>query len=83
MRAYRTIWSYVYGDLVFRRAAARRAEQPSRREFFPEMITEKDTAELPRLTEVKEHWREYAADYETAAELDAIVEGLISRGARG
>ncbi|MEW1579525.1 helix-turn-helix domain-containing protein [Streptomyces microflavus] len=82
VRAYRTIWSYVYGDLVFRRAAARRAEQPSRREFFPEMITEKDTAELPRLTEVKEHWREYAADYETAAELDAIVEGLISRGTR-
>ncbi|MFB6652439.1 TetR/AcrR family transcriptional regulator [Streptomyces microflavus] len=83
VRAYRTIWSYVYGDLVFRRAAARRAEQPSRREFFPEMITEKDTAELPRLTEVKEHWREYAADYETAAELDAIVEALISRGTRG
>ncbi|MFD8434370.1 TetR/AcrR family transcriptional regulator [Streptomyces microflavus] len=83
VRAYRTIWSYVYGDLVFRRAAARRAEQPSRREFFPEMITEKDTAELPRLTEVKEHWREYAADYETAAELDAIVEGLIKRGTRG
>ncbi|WP_405549249.1 TetR/AcrR family transcriptional regulator [Streptomyces microflavus] len=83
VRAYRTIWSYVYGNLVFRRAAARRAEQPSRREFFPEMITEKDTAELPRLTEVKEHWREYAADYETAAELDAIVEGLISRGTRG
>ncbi|MFE1545036.1 TetR/AcrR family transcriptional regulator [Streptomyces microflavus] len=83
VRAYRTIWSYVYGDLVFRRAAARRAEQPSRREFFPEMITEKDTAELPRLTEVKEHWREYAADYETAAELDAIVEGLINRGTRG
>ncbi|MFB7045701.1 TetR/AcrR family transcriptional regulator [Streptomyces microflavus] len=83
VRAYRTIWSYVYGDLVFRRAAARRAEQPSRREFFPEMITEKDTGELPRLTEVKEHWREYAADYETAAELDAIVEGLISRGTRG
>ncbi|XXZ50948.1 TetR/AcrR family transcriptional regulator [Streptomyces cavourensis] len=82
VRAYRTIWSYVYGDLVFRRAAARRAEQPSRREFFPEMITEKDTAELPRLTEVKEHWREYAADYEVAAELEAIVEGLISRGAR-
>ncbi|MFF9635157.1 TetR/AcrR family transcriptional regulator [Streptomyces bacillaris] len=82
VRAYRTIWSYVYGDLVFRRAAARRAEQPSRREFFPEMITEKDTAELPRLTGVKEHWREYAADYEVAAELDAIVEGLISRGAR-
>ncbi|MEV4878043.1 TetR/AcrR family transcriptional regulator [Streptomyces cyaneofuscatus] len=81
VRAYRTIWSYVYGDLVFRRAAARRAEQPSRREFFPEMITEKDALELPRLTEVKEHWREYAADYETAAELDAIVEGLISRGA--
>lgn len=45
------------------------------------MITEKDALELPRLAEVKEHWRKYAADYETAAELDAIVEGLISRQA--
>ncbi|OKJ20976.1 hypothetical protein AMK21_13720 [Streptomyces sp. CB00316] len=47
------------------------------------MITEKDAAEPPRLTEVEEHWREYAADYGSAAELDATVEGLISRGARG
>ncbi|CAM5301749.1 hypothetical protein SFIMM107S_07030 [Streptomyces griseus] len=83
VRAYRTIWSYVYGDLVFRRAAARRAENPSRREFFPEMITEEDAAELPRLTGVKDRWREYAADYETVEELDAIVDGLIRRGTRG
>ncbi|MGV0100297.1 TetR/AcrR family transcriptional regulator [Streptomyces californicus] len=83
VRAYRTIWSYVYGDLVFRRAADRRAENPSRREFFPEMVTEEDAAALPRLTEVKDRWREYAADYETVEELDAIVEGLIQRGTRG
>ncbi|MFH8881510.1 TetR/AcrR family transcriptional regulator [Streptomyces californicus] len=83
VRAYRTIWSYVYGDLVFRRAADRRAGSPSRREFFPEMITEEDAAELPRLTEVKDRWREYAADYETVEELEAIVEGLIRRGTRG
>ncbi|MFE7051458.1 TetR/AcrR family transcriptional regulator [Streptomyces californicus] len=83
VRAYRTIWSYVYGDLVFRRAADRRAENPSRREFFPEMVTEEDAAALPRLTEVKDRWREYAADYETVEELDAIVEGLIRRGTRG
>lgn len=82
VRAYRTIWSYVYGDLVFRRAADRRAENPSRREFFPEMITEGDAAELPRLTEVKDRWREYAADYETVEELDAIVDGLLGRGTR-
>ncbi|WP_406146573.1 TetR/AcrR family transcriptional regulator [Streptomyces sp. NBC_01012] len=82
VRAYRTIWNYVYGDLVFRRAAARRAENPPRRQFFPEMVTAEDAAELPRLTEVKDHWREYAAAYETVEELDAIVEGLIRRGTR-
>ncbi|MCX5341471.1 hypothetical protein [Streptomyces atratus] len=44
------------------------------------MITEEDAAALPRLAEVKDRWREYAADYEVAKELDAIIEGLISRG---
>ncbi|MER7697419.1 helix-turn-helix domain-containing protein [Streptomyces sp. NPDC096095] len=83
VRVYRTVWSYVYGDLVFRRAAARRAESPSRRElFFPETVTEEDAAELPRLAEMKDRWREYAADYETVEELDAIVEGLLRRGKR-
>ncbi|MFE4333693.1 MULTISPECIES: TetR/AcrR family transcriptional regulator [unclassified Streptomyces] len=82
VRAYRTIWSYVYGDLVFRRAAERRAENPPGRRYFPEMITEEDAAALPRLTEVRDRWREYAADYEVAEELDAIIEGLISRGTR-
>ncbi|MER5359448.1 TetR/AcrR family transcriptional regulator [Streptomyces sp. NPDC002785] len=80
VRAYRAVWSYVYGDLVFRRAAERRAENPPSRRYFPEMITEEDAAALPRLTEVAERWREYAADYEVADELDAIIEGLISRG---
>ncbi|WP_335934317.1 TetR/AcrR family transcriptional regulator [Streptomyces sp. PTD5-9] len=83
VRAYRTIWSYVYGDLVFRRAAERRAENPpSGRRYFPEMITEEDAAELPRLTAVKDRWREYAEDYEPAEELDAIVEGLLRHGSR-
>ncbi|MFE3901900.1 TetR/AcrR family transcriptional regulator [Streptomyces sp. NPDC059153] len=82
VRAYRTIWSYVYGDLVFRRAAERRAQNPPSGRYFPEMITEEDAAALPRLTEVRDRWREYAADYEVAEELDAIIEGLISRGTR-
>lgn len=82
VRAYRTIWSYVYGDLVFRRAAARRAEHPPRIQYFPEMVTEEDAAALPRLTAVKDRWREYAADYDVADELGAIIDGLISRGTR-
>lgn len=80
VRAYRTVWSYVYGDLVFRRAAARRQENPPSRLYFPEMVTEQDAEALPRLTAIKEHWREYAADYAVADELDAIIGGLIHRG---
>ncbi|MYQ84138.1 TetR family transcriptional regulator [Streptomyces sp. SID4936] len=80
VRAYRTIWSYVYGDLIFRRAAGRRADNPPNRRWFPEMVTEEDAATLPRLTAIKDDWRAYAADYEVADELDAIVQGLIDRG---
>ncbi|WP_327240679.1 TetR/AcrR family transcriptional regulator [Streptomyces sp. NBC_01318] len=83
VRACWTIWQYIYGDLIFRRAAARRAEHPPSRRYFPEMITEEDAEELPRLTEIKDRWRAYAADYTVADELDAIIEGLISRGTRG
>ncbi|MFJ4963096.1 TetR/AcrR family transcriptional regulator [Streptomyces sp. NPDC088729] len=81
VRAYRTIWSYVYGDLVLRRAAARRAHSPARRQSFPETLTPKDAAELPRLTAVKDRWRAYAADYEVAEEIDAVVAGLLTRAA--
>ncbi|MFB7533516.1 TetR/AcrR family transcriptional regulator [Streptomyces sp. NPDC056178] len=80
VRAYRVIRSYVYGDLVFRRATERRAENPSRGRYFPEMITEEDAATLPRLAAVRDRWREYSADSDTAEELDAIIEGLIGRG---
>lgn len=31
---------------------------------------------------MKDRWREYAADYETVEELDAIVDGLLRRGTR-
>ncbi|MFG2675750.1 TetR/AcrR family transcriptional regulator [Streptomyces sp. NPDC048445] len=82
VRAYRTIWSYVYGDLVFRRAAVRRAEHPSPKRYFPDMVTEADAAELPRLTAIKDDWRAYAADYDVVDELDAIITGLLARGTR-
>ncbi len=49
VRAYRTIRSYVYGDLIFRRAAARRAEHPPSKRYFPDMVTEADAAQPPRL----------------------------------
>lgn len=44
------------------------------------MVTEEDAATLPRLAAIKDEWRAYAADYEVADELDAIVRGLIERG---
>ncbi|MFF9348088.1 TetR/AcrR family transcriptional regulator [Streptomyces sp. NPDC014734] len=80
--AYRTIWSYVYGDLIFRRAAERRAGNPPSTRYFPEMITEEDAGALPRLAEVKDRWREYAASYEVAEQLDAIIDGLLGHGTR-
>lgn len=82
VRAYRTIWNYVYGDLVFRRAAARRVENPPSKRYFPEMVTEEDAAQLPRLTALRDDWRAYAADYEVADELDAVITGLLARGTR-
>ncbi|MFG2601782.1 TetR/AcrR family transcriptional regulator [Streptomyces sp. NPDC048462] len=82
VRLYRTVWSYVYGDLVFRRAADRRAEHPPSKRYFPDMVTEEDAAELPRLTEIKGDWRAYAADYDVVDELDAIITGLLTRGTR-
>ncbi|MET7861110.1 helix-turn-helix domain-containing protein [Streptomyces sp. NPDC005318] len=83
VRACWTIWQYIYSDLIFRRAAARRAEHPPSSPCFPEMITEEDAKEWPRLTAIKDQWRTYAADYSVADELEAIIDGLISRGARG
>lgn len=45
------------------------------------MVTEQDAATLPRLAAIKDDWRAYAADYDVADELDAIIRGLIPRDA--
>jgi hypothetical protein len=44
------------------------------------MVTDQDTAALPRLAAIKDDWRAYAADYDVADELDAIIRGLLGRG---
>lgn len=44
------------------------------------MVTEDDAATLPRLAAIKDDWRAYAADYDVADELDAIIRGLTARG---
>lgn len=46
------------------------------------MVTDQDAAALPRLTAIRNDWRAYAADYEAADELDAIITGLLARGTR-
>ncbi|MFH8985171.1 TetR/AcrR family transcriptional regulator [Streptomyces varsoviensis] len=82
VRAYRTLWHYVYGELVFQAAMARRAEQPGRRRYFPEMLAvpaEADPAELPRLTSLADRWLELTADYDVAEEITAIIDGLLAR----
>ncbi|MFE7118132.1 TetR/AcrR family transcriptional regulator [Streptomyces sp. NPDC057654] len=86
VRMYRTLWHYVYGELVFQAAMARRAEQPDRRRYFPEMLASPDAADpaqLPRLTALADRWQELTEDYTVAEELAAIIDGLLARGNGG
>ncbi|MFE9626378.1 TetR/AcrR family transcriptional regulator [Streptomyces sp. NPDC006527] len=79
VHAYRTIWYLVYGALVFRRAEARRAADPGRKPFFPSLLTPDDAGELPRLASLSERWEEVTAGYDVAAQLEAVVDGLLAR----
>lgn len=80
VRAYRTIWHCAYGDLVFRNALAKRAaEQPGDGRLFPELLTAEDAAELPHLTALADRWREMTESYDIAEQLDAVIEGLLSK----
>ncbi|MER5767949.1 TetR/AcrR family transcriptional regulator [Streptomyces sp. NPDC001985] len=81
VRAYRTIWYFVYGDLTFRAALAERAREPGRRRYFPETLTEEDRAELPRLTELAPRWEELRS-YDIGEQLAAVIDGLLGRAAR-
>ncbi|MFI2208970.1 TetR/AcrR family transcriptional regulator [Streptomyces sp. NPDC020141] len=81
--AYRTIWHFVYGDLVFRAARERRAREPDRPRYFPATLTEEDRAELPRLTALAPRWDELQR-YDVEEQLTAVVDGLLGRaGAPG
>ncbi|MEV0320081.1 helix-turn-helix domain-containing protein [Streptomyces sp. NPDC050659] len=80
--AYRTIWHCVYGDLVFRQAMARRAEEPDRKRHFPGLLTEADAAELPHMTALADRWLELTADYDVSRQLEAVIDGLLGQVGR-
>ncbi|ANW18585.1 TetR/AcrR family transcriptional regulator [Streptomyces clavuligerus] len=84
VRAYRTVWHFVYGDLVLTAARERRAADPDRRPSFPSALTGEDARELPRLTELAGRWEELQR-YDVREQLTAIVDGLLgpARAARG
>lgn len=77
--AYRSIWYLVYGALVFRRAELRRAADPGRRPFFASLVTPDDAEELPRLAALSPRWEDMTAEYDVAAQLEAVVDGLLGR----
>ncbi|MEU7579612.1 helix-turn-helix domain-containing protein [Streptomyces sp. NPDC041068] len=81
VRAYRTVWHCVYGDLVFRHAMERRAADPGRKRHFPDMLTDADAAELPHLAALAGRWGELTEDYDIAGQLAAVVDGLLGRAA--
>ncbi|WP_408056771.1 TetR/AcrR family transcriptional regulator [Streptomyces huasconensis] len=82
VRAYRTLWHCVYGDLVFRRAMERRAEDPDRKRYFPGMLTDADAAELPHLVALADQWSELTEDYDVSGQLSAVIDGLLGRAGR-
>ena len=81
VRTYRTIWHFVYGNLVFTAAMARREAEPERRWNFPAILTDEDAKELPRLTELAPQWNKLG-EYEVREQLEAIIDGLLSRAQR-
>ncbi|MER6915563.1 TetR/AcrR family transcriptional regulator [Streptomyces sp. NPDC000594] len=81
VHAYRTIWHFVYGDLIFRAARERRAADPDHRPSFPATLTEEDAKELPRLTALADRW-EGMQRYDIVEQLTAVVDGLLSRAHR-
>ncbi|MGW5865970.1 TetR/AcrR family transcriptional regulator [Streptomyces sp. NPDC055239] len=80
--AYRTIWHCVYGDLVFRQAMARRADEPDRGRYFPGMLTAEDADELPHLTALADRWLELTAEYDVSTQLGAVIDGLLGQARR-
>ncbi len=80
--AYRTVWHCVYGDLAFRNAMTRRAEEPDRKRYFPDTLTEADTADLPHVAPLASRWAELRETYDFARQLGAVVDGLLGRATR-
>ncbi|WJV46753.1 TetR/AcrR family transcriptional regulator [Streptomyces flavofungini] len=80
--AYRTVWHCVYGDLAFRNAMARRAGEPDRKRYFPDTLTDADTAELPHVAPLASRWTELRESYDFAGQLGAVVDGLLGRTPR-
>ncbi|WP_434100773.1 TetR/AcrR family transcriptional regulator [Streptomyces pharetrae] len=79
VHAYHTLWYVIHGSLVFRRADARRAADPDRAALFPDLITEEDADELPRLAALSNRWHEVKAGYDIREQLERVLDGLLRR----
>ncbi|MFD4831869.1 TetR/AcrR family transcriptional regulator [Streptomyces uncialis] len=78
VRAYRTLWHCVHGELVFRAAADRRAADPQRVRNFPDaLISEADAERLPLITSLADRWVELSESYDLAVQLRKVIDGLL------
>ncbi|MEU3610992.1 helix-turn-helix domain-containing protein [Streptomyces sp. NPDC006872] len=77
VHTYRTLWYFLYGALRFTTAEARRAADPDRRPFFPNLLTPADADELPHLTSLSADWQELTRGYDIAVQLRAMIDGLL------
>ncbi|TVL93687.1 TetR family transcriptional regulator [Streptomyces sp. SAJ15] len=80
LHAYRTIWHYVLGTLIYQAAVARRAEDPERHRAYLDMLAGVDPAEMPRMAALGGRWEELAASYDVASGLRAVIGGLLAQG---
>ncbi|MFK4269073.1 TetR/AcrR family transcriptional regulator [Streptomyces milbemycinicus] len=79
VHAYRTLWHYVLGTLTFQAALAHRSQDPERRPHFPDMLSDLDASELPRLAKLGGRWQAITDAYDVADQLRALVDGLLGR----
>lgn len=83
VRAYRSLWYLIVGELTFRHAGQRRAAAgDGRSRFAEETFAGIDPGQLPLLARVAPDWWDVMDDYAPADHLAAFVDGLIARYAR-
>ncbi|MFD8104398.1 TetR/AcrR family transcriptional regulator [Nocardia fluminea] len=75
---YFTVWRFVVGELMSRRAAQTRRDTEPTQPYWSDLITTDQLTDFPTVERLLPHWADIRAEFRTETAIADVIDGLIA-----